>query len=354
LTSPEQAFDERTVSEWPVAKIKRQQERILEKESKNLWEFKPIKGLLEETKDGKIIMNTKNLPPEHGYPIIPDWEDKRGVCTMYEPPDPVLVKDFYNYYACVDAIEVDDTDTSDSVAALYIFKTQVQVAYIDEKGKERSRIEGDKLVFSYIGRFKTPEETNEMMWLGLKMYNAFCYAERNKPNFINYMKRIGKAERYLAKEGDVPLFKDMNIKANAFTNNSKYGFHTGDKSEIWKLFKATGKEYFMTEYGRNTIEHKDGSEDIIKVFTGIDRIDDYWLLQEFSKHVEGKGNYDRMIAFLGALFICKIYQQNGHIRKRNEIKEKKKQETVQYRQPVSLLGGYRRPTNVKQRRRSLL
>ncbi len=339
-TSPQQAFDTRTISEWPIAKLKRQQERIKEKEAKNLWGYKPVKGLLEENKDGKIIINSTNLPPEHKWPIDPTWEDKRGVCTMYAPPDPNLVKEMYSYYACVDAIEVDDTDTSESIASLDIFQAPILVSYTGVDGKVKTKVEGDKLVFTYRGRFKTPEETNEMIWLGIKMYNAFTYPERNKPNFINYMKRMGRAERYLAKEGDVPIFKDLNIKAGAMMNNSKYGFHTGDKTETWKLFKATGKEYFMTEYGRNTIEKKDGSEEVIKLFTGIDRIDDYWLLEEFIRHVEGKGNYDRMISFLGALFICKVYQQNGILKRRNEVKEEKKE--IQYhKKPISLIGGYK-------------
>lgn len=339
-TTPQEAFDERSNSEWPVAKMRLQQERIQEKWDKKLWEFEPIKGLMEEKLDGSYFLNPNpegGLPQEHQWPINPEWDDKRGVACMFEPP--VENPAFYTYFACVDAVEVDETSTSESVASLSIYKRSVRVLYTDEKGMERSRIEGDKLVYSYNGRFKTPDETNEQMWMAIKIYNAFCYPERNKPNFINWMKRNGHAH-FLAKEGDVPMFKDMNTKAGSFENNSKYGFHTGDKTEIWKLFKATAKEYFQTEYGTNQFNTKTGEEVIIAVYTGINRIDDYWLLEEFCNHMEGKnGNFDRMISFMGSLFIAKTWDQNLTIPVVDERKQKEKKE--EYRPPKSkmLIGG---------------
>ncbi len=334
--SPKEAFDERKIGEFPVALIEKQQERIKQKWALDKWEYKPQKGLLEENNEGKVILNTTNPPKEHEYPIKPEWPDKRGVWTIYEPPDEN--PDTYTYFACVDAIEVDVTETSSSVASIDIFKTAIKVVYQDKHGKRQTRIEGDKLVANYRGRFDTAKKTNEQMWLGIKMYNAFTYAERNKPNFINYMREMGKAERYLAKESDVPLFKDLNIKNGNLLNNSKFGFHKGDNTDIWRLFKATAKEYFFTEYGRNTFTRASGEEEVLKVFTGLDRIDDFWLLEEFRKYIEGKGNYDRLVSFMGALFICKIYAQNRFVKERSEIVEEKKEERPKYR-PISLLGG---------------
>lgn len=339
-TSPEEAFDQRAISEFPVAKLRRQQERILLKNKENLWDYKPQKGLLEEV-DGKVILNTRNIPEEHRYPIEPSWHDKRGVWTLYEPPDPN--PELFTYFACVDPVEVDITETSSSVASIDIFKTAIQVTYSDDKGKIQTRTEGDKLVANYRGRFNTPKETNEQIWLGIKMYNAFTYVERNKPNFINYMRENNRAERYLAKESDVPMFKDLNIKNGNLLANTKFGFHTGDNTEIWKHFKATAKEYFHTEYGRESFI-KNGEEEILKLFTGIDRIDDYWLLEEFCAYHEEKGkkkgNYDRLVSFMGALFICKVYQQNRFIKKRNEVKEEKKKEEPKIVRPISMLGGF--------------
>lgn len=340
-TSPEQAFAERKVSEFPVALLRKQQERIALKWKENSWEYKPQKGLLEENDRGEVVLNTNNPPREHEYPIKPDWTDKRGVWTIYEPPD--SNPEMFTYFAGVDAVETDVTETSESVASIDIFKTAIEVTYLDEKGRKQVRIEGDKLVANYRGRFDNIEKTNEQMWFGIKLYNAWTYAERNKPNFINYMRRMGKAERYLAKEKDVPLFNDINIKNNNTANNSKFGFHKGDNTEVWVYLKKYVKEYFSTEYSRKTFTKKDPRtkeevEELLKVFTGIDRIDDHWLLEEFIQFVEGKGNYDRLISFLAALFICKIYQQNRFIKRRSEIKPIKSEEREQRSRAINMLG----------------
>lgn len=348
-TSPEQAFAQRKLSEFPVDLLKKQQERIKLKDQTNSWDFKPQKGLFEDS-SGKIILNTRNMGPEHGYPINPEWEDKRGCWTLYEPPDATVQSDFYVYFACVDAIEVDETSTSSSVASVDIFKTSVEVEYKDDKGKLQKRIEGDKLVATYRGRFKTAKATNEQIWLGLQLYNCFIYPERNKPNFINYMREIGKAEKHLAKESDVPMFKDINIKNGNTVANSKFGFHKGDNTEIWKYFKAYAKEYFHTEYSRNTISIK-GEEVATKIFTGIDRIDDYWLLEEFIRYVEVKGkikgNYDRLVSFMGALFITKIYQQNRYIKRRSEVVEEIKPQRIQSKTINMLGGGFKTSSSIR-------
>jgi len=332
-TSPEQAFAQRTLSEFPVEMLKAQQERIKHKWANDLWDYKPQQGLLME-KDGRVVLDTANGGPEHNWPINPEWEDKRGVVTIYEPPDPGTENENYMYFAGVDPVEVEEDTISTSVASVDIFKTAVWVTY-EENGKQQTKLEGDKLVATWRGRFSAPDKTNEQIWLLLKMYNAWGYAERNKPNFINYMRRMGRAEKYLAKEQDVPLFKDLNIKNGNAANNSKFGFHKGDNTDIWNHFKAQAKEYFFTEYGR--IEDKDG--EVTKVITGIDKIDDYWLLEEFINYIEGRGNYDRLVSFMAALFIAKVYQQNRFKKTRNEVKKKEDAERPKARKAVSLLGG---------------
>ena len=346
-TSPEQAFAQRQLSEFPVDKLRRQQERILLKTKEDKWEYKPQKGLLEETLKGNVVLNTKLSGEEHEYPIKVSMEDKRGCWTIYEPPDKDA--ESLTYFGGVDGVEVDVTETSSSVASVDIYKTAIRVRY-KEGDKIKTRVEGDKLVATFRGRFTDIEKTNEQIWLGLKLYNAFTYAERNKPNFINYMRRHGRAERYLAKESDVPMFKDLNIKNNNFASNSKFGFHKGDNTEIWRHFKSTTKEYFATEFDRNTFE-KDGVEEVLKIFTGIDRIDDYWLLEEFIQFIEGKGNYDRLVSFMAALFICKTYQQNRIIKTRNDIKVEESKEVVQKSKSINLLSGNTRATTNNFKRR---
>jgi hypothetical protein len=179
------------------------------------------------------------------------------------------------------------------------------------------------------------------MWLLIKMYNAFTLVERSKPNFINYMRRLGR-EKYLAKESDIPLFKDINV--NAAMTQAPYGFIFSQKgdSAMWKFFKDTLKSYLKTEYGYSY----DNNGEVMKIFRGVDRIDDFWLIEEIIQFVEGEGNYDRKISFMAALTLCKINEINVGMattyEKTKEELEKRPPPVVKPRQ--SLLGGYNRPT----------
>jgi hypothetical protein len=328
-TSPKEAFAQRKSSEFPIELLTNQQLRIRLKDKEGTWTYPPQKGLLEE-KDGKIVLKPTDSE-EMVYPVNPDIEDKRGIVTIFEPPDsnPPL----YRYFAGVDPVEADDAVGSESLFSIHIFKTVCEVEYEDEEGNRKKRIEGDKIVATYYGRFASVEQTNEMGWFLIKMYNAYAFVERSKPNFINYMLRHGRGH-YLAKESDVPFFKDMNLTSGE--SKSKYGFITTAQNEMWKHIKNYIKEYLRAEYGYS---YKSNSDEVVKTYRGTDRIDDYYLLEELIRYVEGKGNYDKIVSFAAALMIAKIYQTNNiGIQRTSEIKQK--QPRVQRRvEPVSLLTG---------------
>lgn len=336
-----EAFKIRKVSDMPILLMENQQQRIKTKDKEGLWEHKPLKGLLREDRDGNLILHPEH-GPEHEYPIIKTWPDKRGCVTIYELPMEQNPK-MFTYFSGVDPIEADETSTSDSVASCDIFRKAHKVIYVDKDGKQKVRIEGDKLVATYRGRFDTAEKTNEQMWLLIKMYNAFSLVERNKPNFINYMRRMGR-ERFLARESDIPLFKDLNVK-NAFNTTSPFGFLTPPNkkdSQLWKYFRDTVKDYLKREY---SYVYKGNTDEIIKTMRGIDRIDDYWLLEELIVSDDSK-NTDRYVSFSAALGLCKIYEINMGISSTYE--KTKTADDVPRPSPkpavVSLLGGYNKPT----------
>lgn len=324
------AFKHRDISEFPVILLENQQERIELKEREDNWLFKPQKGLLVENSDGTVSLKA-TLAPEHKYPIKPEWPDKRGCVTIYEPPDEN--NEFFTYYAGVDTIEADETTTSESIFSMYVFKTIIEVKYRDADGKIKTRIEGDKIVASYNGRFSSAEETNHQAWLLLKMYNAFAFVERSKPNFINYMQRNGRAEKYLAKESDVPMFKDLNI--NNTGSSSKFGFVISSTNQMWKHLKSYIKEYLLTEYDKI---YKANSDEVIKSIRGIDKIDDFWLLEELIQFNDNE-NFDRVVAFGAAVMIAKIYQQNRFVKRRNEVKDETPQNTYKPPKSINMLGG---------------
>jgi hypothetical protein len=332
------AFKNRNVSIFPLILLQNQQERIELKEREDKWVFKPQKGLLYEDTNGVVKLDSRNNPPEHQYPIKPEWPDKRGVVTIYEPPDENA--EFFTYFAGVDTIEADDTTTSESVFSMDIFKTVIEVKYRDTDGKIKTRIEGDKLVATYRGRFSAKdggtEATNEQGWLLLKLYNAFAFVERSKPNFINYMQRNGRAEKYLAKESDVPMFKDLNIASGG--GQSKFGFTISPHNNMWNLLISYIKEYLLTQYG---VIYKGNTDEVLKAIRGIDKIDDYWLIEELIQFNED-GNFDRVVSFGAAVMIAKIYQQNRFIKRRNEVKDETPQNTYKPPKQIDMLGGMRK------------
>ena len=324
------AFKHRDISEFPVILLQNQQNRIELKQREDNWMFKPQKGLLvENPSTGKPELK-HTVSEEHEYPIRPYWKDKRGCVTIYEPPDEN--PETFTYFAGVDTIEADDTSTSESVFAMYIFKTVVEVKYKDSDGKIKTRIEGDKIVASYIGRFPSAEETNHQGWLLLKMYNAFAFVERSKPNFINYMQRNGRGH-YLAKESDVPMFKDLNV--DTMTGGSKYGFIITQSNQMWGHLKSYIKDYLSTEYGKI---YKNNSDEVLRPIRGIDKIDDFWLLEELIQY-NPDDNFDRVVAFGAAVMIAKIYQQNRFIKRVNEVKDELPQNTYKPPKSYNLLGG---------------
>ena len=95
------------------------------------------------------------------------------------------------YFAGVDTVEVDETSTSESIMTVDIYMRSVKIKY-KEGNEVKTRIEGGKIVATFRGRYNPVEKGNEQAWFLIKLFNAFTYVERSKPNFINYMKRNGR------------------------------------------------------------------------------------------------------------------------------------------------------------------
>ena len=321
-----EAFAWRNNAEFDTQPIELQ-ERIKIKDKENLWEIKPIKCRLFKDADGKLQYTTKDLSPEIEYPVKPEWTDKRGVVTLYELPKKNAP--FWTYFAGVDPVEVGNTTTSKSVFSISIWERAYEEEYLDEDGTIQTRITGDKMVANWRGRFDSTEKTNEYAQMLIQMYNAYTLAERNKPNFINYFERK-LLTHLLAKEKEIDIFKDM---TNSNRDNSQYGFYKGSNgkaAEVFKQFKKLFKEYFNAEYGTVTTKNKDG-EINVKIIKGIDRIPDYWFLEELKLYNDDNlENFDRIISDFAGYYIMKLYSiKNGIHRiklKKTDVKPKQQNE----------------------------
>lgn len=146
------------------------------------------------------------------------------------------------------------------------------------------------------------------------------------------MQRMGRADTYLAKESDIPVFADINVKKGE--TKSKFGFVCTAHNPMWDILKSYTKEYLLSEYG---YVYKPNSDEVLRPLRGIDRVDDYWYLEELIQFNDD-GNFDRFVAGGAAILIAKIYQQNQVIKRRNDVKPPENQQYVPPK-PISLIGG---------------
>jgi hypothetical protein len=342
-TTPKEAFAQRKTARFPIERIARQQEylRGLHPDSREL----PRRMEIEvDEKTGKIVLKNsdkEDLP----YPVKPEWEDKEGVILIHKMPEenPAM----YTYFAGVDNVEVDETTTSESVFSVYIVEGTTEVYYTDDEGKQKMRIEGDQIVASCTGRLSTVDATNRRAELLIRLYNAFTLCEKNKPNFINHMKKKGLSH-LLAAENDVPIFKDLTID---YLRNDAKGIHMDSTGKKQKIADDYGIEWLNTESGAEYKIDKDGNQTDESFITRykIHTIKDYWLLEELRNE---KDNTDRRDAWRLANLLKAIWQANGIKRKRIEKAKNAKPKPKTFK-GVSFLYTPKRKSNQNKKNRGI-
>lgn len=301
----EEAFAIRTISIFPVKHTSRQIKRIED----NQYYLKYVD--LERTDENKIITKPSERKPNE-YPIVMTTEDKRGCVVTHEHPgqNPECGPNSIYYYS-VDPVETGDTTSSDSLAAIYIYKNPIEVTRIDAEGNSETFIEGDKLVAEWVGRYDDVNETNEYMSMLVEYYNAWGISERNKPSFNTHM-ILKKRTRHLAPEKEM-LF-DSEIEPTQNTT-PKYGWFNTTNS--WRKILQYGVDYLSEEL--KPIEGTDGK---ITLRYGVERIPFTWLLREMQQY-QPKKNFDRIISYCALIAFAKIQQAALGTKKRIERHETK-------------------------------
>jgi len=294
-----EAFDFRTVSAFPQHLVVAQMRRIEEKQ----YAYEHLDIYKDE--NGKIAAKETNKLPIKDFPITKDTEDKTGCVVVWERPckDP----EFGMYYASVDPVGEGKTTTSESLCAIYVYKTSVEVTRRDGDEVETA-IEQDKLVAAWCGRFDDINKTHERLELIIEWYNAWTIVENNIPQFITHMINR-KKQKYLVPRQQILFLKDIGANANVF---QEYGWrNTGT------LFKSHMISYAI-EFLREEL-HEETTTDgkVVKTTYGIERIPDIMLLKEMQAYREGV-NVDRLVAFAALVAFAKVQQANRGYKKRFE------------------------------------
>jgi hypothetical protein len=295
-----EAFAIRTVSVFPVKHTTRQVKKI---EEGSVY-LKYVD--LERTDENKITYKDSKRQP-CPYPISRTASDKRGCVVIHQFPGENPA--WGNHYASVDPIEVGRSDTSDSLASVYIYATPVEVVRIDAEGSSTTFLEGGKLVAELVCRYDDPNETNEQISMLVELYNAWTLSENNKTSFINYM-IAKKRAKYLVPASEMLFDKELDVKQNVF---QKYGYTR--TPALWKKLLEYGINYLSEELGHETSD----TGEITKIKYGVERISFIWLLREMQQY-QDKGNFDRLSSYCALMAFAKIQEAKG-IRKKIERKE---------------------------------
>ena len=294
-----EAFDYRKEARFPEHLVAQQIRRIEEKEY-------PMEFVDLIWEDDKIVQKSTRKLPIMEFPISPKTENKEGAIIIYEKP--IANPKFGTYYASIDPVSEGKTTTSESLCSIFVYKTAQEVTIHKKDGSIESRVEGDKIVAAWCGRYDDLKKTHERLEIIIEYYNAWTIVENNVHLFIQYMISKRK-QKYLVPKNQIMFLKELGSNNNVF---QEYGWrNTGT------LFKANLVSYAIQflEEEINVETKPDGT--ITKVTYGVERIPDIMLLREMAAYRDGL-NVDRLVAFCALVAFAKVQESNRGFGKRVE------------------------------------
>lgn len=220
----------------------------------------------------KIVHEFTDKVPITQFPCKDQSKDA-PICILEWPPENIP---FGLYTAGVDPYRFSESEYSDSLGAVYIFKR------IHEINSEKY---SDMFVAWYVARPTLKSTWQEQARLLIKMYGAITLCENDEYSFIDYM--VGKGDgHYIA---DKPEWIKQLIPNS--TDKRDKGISRASQS-VRNMLDGTYKSYMDDEFHTE----KDEKGSIIVSLTGVSKIYDPMLLEETIKYNNKKGNYDRIVA----------------------------------------------------------
>lgn len=203
-----------------------------------------------------------------------DFMLKDAAVIIYE--DSILNPPSYLYIAGGDPYAESDSETSDSLGSVYIYKR----LYDPISGTFQRRI-----VAEYTARPNTLKEWHETVELLLELYNAVILPENNTSTFVQFFD--GKNKGYMIADA-YDFLKEISPNTSISHKRSK-GLPAVPKVKAY--YKELVYQYLTEEIFMLTPEQ---GENITKM--GCIRIPSIGLLRELVAFTLG-GNYDRYVAF---------------------------------------------------------
>lgn len=276
-----EAFAIRSESVFPIKYTGAQIKRIEDNE------YYTINVDLErnETTDKIIWKRSDRLPME--FPIDSKIVDKRGCGVMHEKP--IENAPWLTYLIAIDPVEKGQSESSDSLAAIYVWKMPVEITKTID-GVQTIQLEGGKLVFEWVGRYDDIDDTNEMLSMVVEFYNGWTMCENNKSTWIQYM-RSKKRQKYMARKTDMIFDKEVDDKQ---TFTQEYGIFM--TAQLWEnnLLPYT-IDFLSAKLAPVLREEGDKREE--KIMYGVERIGPFIRLLREMQSYNIKDNFDSVKAF---------------------------------------------------------
>jgi hypothetical protein len=255
-----------------------------------------------------------------------NYKEKEGVIQIWERPIKNLP--FKTYYASVDPVDVGKSTTSESLAAVYIYRRPVHRIYY-EGDESMSELKMDKIVACWVGRYDDIDATNTQIEMLVEYYNAWTLCENNVSSFIRHM--ISKKKtKYLMTKDEMLFLKNFGYNINSY---QEYGWRNA--GSIFRDHLLPYAIKFCTE----VLYEEDN-----RIMYGIERIPDRMLLTEMMNFKLGSGNYDRIVAFSALAAMVAIH--NPELGVINKVEEKENSVKVKDSDIISLYKRFNSFNNV--------
>jgi hypothetical protein len=273
--TPSESFLVTASNDFPVEACQQHKQRLAN------YDMKPLRIELFTDLDGKVMHKYTDKMPVTEFPVKTDT-DKEGVIEIIEHP--VNDAPYGLYVAGIDPYKQSESDYSDSLGSVYIFKRMT-----DNMTEAFQYMP----VAWYCGRPKSIHTWYETVRNLLKWYNAVGMCENADYGFIQYM--IEKNETMYLAEGQSFL------KEISPTSKHKSTYGLPPTPALITHWINTAVIYMKEEIEKE----RDSAGKVTRTALGVTRILDVMLLEEMTKFNKLQGNFDRVRSFSIALAYAK-------------------------------------------------
>lgn len=271
--TPSECFLTISANDFPVDAAKEQLQWIRSNQ------YNPVRIELYRDASNRLQFKYSDKLPVRDFPVKAS-SNKEGVIEIIEFP--IATSSRWDYCAGIDPYKISESDYSDSLGSIYIFK-RIMTSMTEPYQYMP--------VAWYHGRPKDINTWNENVSMLLEFYNAVGMCENADYGFINHM--IQKNRTLYIAEGQ-SFLKEISPGSK---NKSAYGLPpTPAMINHWL---GCAVKYTKEEI----IKERDGEGNVINSKLGISRILDIMLLEEIVGFNKNVGNYDRVRSFA----ICVAY-----------------------------------------------